>query len=139
MEGLSTHHLGAMLINDRNGSPVGVVSKTDLMIAYKHGIAIDTPAKAIMNSPVHSCDHNELLAVAVQKIIFSGIHRSFVHKGGTHKSSGPSVAIGCRQGAFRVVSSLRDQSDRDRQESLGPDATGWRANAFGTGKLLVSV
>jgi signal-transduction protein with cAMP-binding, CBS, and nucleotidyltransferase domain len=81
MEGLSTHHLGAVLINDRNGSPVGVVSKTDLMIAYKHGIAIDTPAKAIMNSPVHSCDHNDLLAVAVQKMIFSDIHRSFVHKG----------------------------------------------------------
>jgi signal-transduction protein with cAMP-binding, CBS, and nucleotidyltransferase domain len=81
MEGLSTHRFGAVLISDKNGIPVGVVSKTDLMIAYKHGIAIDTPARTIMNSPVHSCDHNELLAVAVHKMIFSDIHRSFVHKG----------------------------------------------------------
>jgi CBS domain-containing protein len=116
MESLSTYRLGAVLITGADGLPVGVVSKTDLMIAYKHGITADTPAKAIMNSPVGSCDHNELLAVAVQKMIFSDIHRCFVHKDGPTDIVGVlslSDAARVRSGSCRACVSSRIEMPKD--------------------------
>ncbi len=38
MEGLSVNRFGAVLIRDDNSVPVGVISKTDLILAYKRGI-----------------------------------------------------------------------------------------------------
>ncbi|HBZ56482.1 MAG TPA: hypothetical protein DEO88_13845 [Syntrophobacteraceae bacterium] len=116
MEGLSTHRLGAVLINDRDGLPVGVVSKTDLMIAYKHGVAAETQAKAIMSSPVNSCDHNEPLTVAVQRMIFSDIHRSFVHKGEPSNIVGVlslSDAARVRSGSCRACVTSRIEIAKD--------------------------
>ncbi len=40
IEGLSQYRFGAMLIRDNSDTPVGVVSKTDLLFAYKHGISL---------------------------------------------------------------------------------------------------
>jgi signal-transduction protein with cAMP-binding, CBS, and nucleotidyltransferase domain len=116
MESLSTYRFGAVLITGADGLPVGVVSKTDLMIAYKHGITTDTPAKAIMNSPVGSCDHNELLAVAVQKMIFSDIHRCFVHKDEPTDIVGVlslSDAARVRSGSCRACVSSRIEIPKD--------------------------
>jgi len=42
MEGLSVHRFGAMLIENDDHVPMGVVSKTDLILAYKHGLPADT-------------------------------------------------------------------------------------------------
>jgi len=81
MEGLAAHRLAAVLIQSPAGLPVGVVSKTDLILAYKHGLPAHVPAETIMNAPVQDCDQDEYLALAIQQMIFSDIHRLFVCKG----------------------------------------------------------
>jgi signal-transduction protein with cAMP-binding, CBS, and nucleotidyltransferase domain len=80
MEGLSSHHLGAVLIRSRQGLPVGVVSKTDLMIAYRHGVSPEGRASGVMSYPVRACDQNEHLVEAIRQMIFSDVHRVFVYK-----------------------------------------------------------
>jgi CBS domain-containing protein len=80
MEGLAAHRFGAVLIHGEDRLPVGVISKTDLMIAYKHGIPVDASASQIMNGPVLSCEQREPLVSAIRKMIFSDVHRLFVHK-----------------------------------------------------------
>ena len=80
MEGLSMHRFGAVLIRGKNNLPTGVVSKTDLILAYKHGLAADVEAKTIMSSPVRSCDESDFLEDAIKEMIFSEVHRLFVHR-----------------------------------------------------------
>jgi CBS domain-containing protein len=80
MEALAAVRLAAVLVRDESGLPVGVVSKTDLILAYLHGLAHETPARTIMNSPVQDCPQDETLALAVQQMIFSDIHRLFIYK-----------------------------------------------------------
>ncbi len=81
IEGLSAQRFGATLIRDRRGAPSGVVSKTDLMMAYRHGVPTDTKAGEIMSRPVGSCDENAELSEAVQRMVYADIHRLFVYKG----------------------------------------------------------
>ncbi len=78
METLSEYRFGAVLIVDSGKSPVGVVSKTDLIVAFRHGIPADTPAKTIMNTPVRTCRENDFLADVIRRMIFSEVHRLFV-------------------------------------------------------------
>ena len=88
MEELSMHRFGALLVRDRNEDPCGVISKTDLTLAYKHGIDPQAPAASIMSTPVQSCDAEDLLENAIRKMIFSNVHRLFVHQ------SEPNALIG---------------------------------------------
>ncbi len=37
---------GALLVTDKDGKPAGVVSKTDPIIAYHHGLSPDTTARS---------------------------------------------------------------------------------------------
>ena len=80
IEGLSAYRFGAVLIINGHGEPCGVISKSDLALAYKHGISTETTADAIMSSPVHACDENEYLEIAIQKMIFAEVHRLFVYR-----------------------------------------------------------
>ena len=80
MEGLSAHRLGAVLISGEQGLPVGVLSKTDLIVAYKHGVPTTTRAEAIMHAPVTTCHQEAPLALAIHKMIFSDVYRLFVHR-----------------------------------------------------------
>jgi CBS domain-containing protein len=80
MEGLAAQRLGAVLIRDAGGAPVGVVSKTDLMNAYRHGVPVETTARAIMSAPVQACGQEDWLARALHKMIFFDLHRLFVWK-----------------------------------------------------------
>ncbi|MFH0784317.1 MAG: CBS domain-containing protein [Pseudomonadota bacterium] len=84
MEVLSAYRFGAVLINDENGLPRGVLSKTDLALAYKHGISQDETAEKVMSTPVHTCDAELLLEEAIKKMIVEDIHRLFVQEGSTH-------------------------------------------------------
>lgn len=81
METLSAYRFGAMLINDEQGLPVGVISKTDLALTYKHGISPTVAAHTVMSVPVHTCYADSLLAEAIKKMVFTDIHRLFVHEG----------------------------------------------------------
>ncbi|MBW1643927.1 MAG: CBS domain-containing protein [Deltaproteobacteria bacterium] len=80
MEELSMYRFGAILVKDRENTPCGVISKTDLTLAYKHGVDSETPAETIMSSPVQSCCADVLLEDAIRKMIFSDVHRLFVHQ-----------------------------------------------------------
>lgn len=80
MEGLGVYRRGAVIIKDEADRAVGVLSKTDLILAYRHGVSTESRAEAIMTTPVISCDHDEELSTAIRKMIFSDLHRLFVHR-----------------------------------------------------------
>lgn len=80
MEGLASQRLGAVLIREADRGPAGVVSKTDLILAYKRGVPVAAPARTVMNSPVQACGQQELLLDALKQMIFADIHRLFVYK-----------------------------------------------------------
>lgn len=78
LEEISTYRFGAILVTGTDYQSVGVISKTDLILAYKHGIELDVKASSIMMSPVQTCNSDDLLEQALRKMIFSDIHRLFV-------------------------------------------------------------
>lgn len=78
MEELSMFHMGAILANDVHGNPVGVISKTDLILAYKHQVDSQEVAKSVMSVPIRSCKANDLLEDAIRTMIFTDVHRLFV-------------------------------------------------------------
>jgi len=80
MELLSAYRFGAMLITESDQTPCGVISKTDLVLAYRHRVDTQAPAETIMTSPINSCGENELLEDAIQSMIFADVHRLFVHR-----------------------------------------------------------
>ncbi len=80
MEGLASQRLAAVLIRSLQGRPVGVVSKTDLILAYLHDLPPDTPVREIMQRPVVAVKQEETLEAALRRMIFADIHRLFVYR-----------------------------------------------------------
>jgi CBS domain-containing protein len=80
MEGLAAHKFGALLITRADGAPVGVISKTDLILAYKHRIPAEVRAETVMTRGVQACDGEDVLVNALRRMIFSDISRLFVYK-----------------------------------------------------------
>jgi CBS domain-containing protein len=116
MEGLSNCRFGAVLIKDVEGRPSGVISKTDLILAYKRGIEPDVEAKIVLSSrSVISCDEEELLANAIRTMVFGEIHRIFVHRSDPHNVVGVfslSDVARLRSGSCHACMSTRIQVDR---------------------------
>ena len=100
MEALSANKMGAILVRDQENSPVGVISKTDLILAYKHGVDPSSQAHSIMSSPLKSCRADELLEDAIRTMIFSDLHRLFVSEEG----SGDII------GVFTLTDAARNKS-----------------------------
>ena len=88
VEVISTQRLGAILIVDGQIYPEGVISKTDIVIAYVHGVSIDEPAENIMNTPVTSCSWEELLSQAIKQMLLNNIQRIFVYMDDTRHIKG---------------------------------------------------
>jgi CBS domain-containing protein len=80
MEGLAAHKFAAVLITGADGEPVGVISKTDLIVAYKHRIPPDAPARTVMTGRVEACDYQDILVNALRRMIFSDVSRLFVYR-----------------------------------------------------------
>jgi CBS domain-containing protein len=80
MGGLAAYKFGAVPIVEAGGRPVGVVSKSDLVMAYLHGVSPETTAKTVMSAPVLTCDQEELLLAVIRKMIYSDLQRIFVYK-----------------------------------------------------------
>jgi signal-transduction protein with cAMP-binding, CBS, and nucleotidyltransferase domain len=80
MEGLAAYRFGAVLIKAATGLPAGVVSKTDLILAYKHGLPPDTRAQSIMSAPVQAGDASAPVVEALKTMIFWDVHRLFVYQ-----------------------------------------------------------
>lgn len=100
MEALSANKMGAILVRDRNSIGVGVISKTDLILAYKHGVNPSEQAHSIMTSPLQSCRADALLEDAIRTMIFSDLHRLFV----SEVDSGEIV------GVFTLTDAARNKS-----------------------------
>jgi CBS domain-containing protein len=80
MEGLAAYRFGAVLLKNPDGSPAGVVSKTDLILAYKHGLPGSTRAREIMTCPVRACDGSAPVVEALKTMIYADVHRLFVYQ-----------------------------------------------------------
>jgi CBS domain-containing protein len=79
MEGISEHRCGAVLIKNRVGFPISVISKTDLILAYARGIPSETLAGDILSSSrVISCEESTFLEDAIRKMILTDLQRLFV-------------------------------------------------------------
>ena len=78
IEGLTDHRFGAVLIRDSQEHAVGVVSKSDLVVAYKHGVPVDARVSVVMGTPVHSCEAGADLAQAIQLMLVKDVQRIFV-------------------------------------------------------------
>lgn len=78
VEILSSHRLGAVLVESGQCDPVGVISKTDLMVAYLHGVSTGTLAEKIMTSPVAACSAEALLSEAIQQMLLKDVQRLFI-------------------------------------------------------------
>jgi CBS domain-containing protein len=88
IEGLTEHRCGAVLITDTQNKAVGVVSKSDLIVAYKHGVAVDVEADIVMSTPVKSCHGEAELSDAIQQMLLRDVQRIFVH------ASDPTEIVG---------------------------------------------
>jgi CBS domain-containing protein len=81
IELMTASRCGAALIIDAAGRPQGVISKTDLVLAYKHGRPLGTLAGGVMQHPVLSCSIDSILVRALQEMLVRDIQRIFVHQG----------------------------------------------------------
>ena len=79
IEGLTAHHFGAVLIKNASGEAVGVLSKSDLIVAYKHGVKIEAKAAEVMSKPVVYCNAGKDLVGAIQQMLLKDVQRLFVH------------------------------------------------------------
>ena len=110
MEVLSAYRFGALLVKNREDMPCGVVSKTDLALAFRRGVDSAEPAGTVMSSPVQSCGEEELLEDAIHKMIFTDVHRLFVHQSTSDHIIGVvslSDAAGIRSGSCHACMSSR--------------------------------
>ncbi|HMK65175.1 MAG TPA: CBS domain-containing protein, partial [Thermodesulfobacteriota bacterium] len=81
METLAAQRFTAVLIREGNDRPVGVISKTDLILAYLHGLDPAAEAKTLLHSPrIISCDENTFLESAIQQIVLTDRQRLFVYR-----------------------------------------------------------
>ena len=110
IEELTAHRLGAVLIVDGNGLPVGVISKTDIIFAYRHGSNLDVEARFIMKSPIASCDENFLLTDAIRQMFLKDVQRLFAYAGDPSNISGVlslSDSAQMRSGSCRACMASR--------------------------------
>ncbi len=71
-----------------HGQPTGVISKTDLTLAYRRGIALTEPASLIMSRPIATCSADALLEDAIRQMIFAEVGRLFVTDPGGRRLTG---------------------------------------------------
>ena len=110
IEGLTAHRFGAVLIRNEAGEAVGVVSKSDLIVAYKHGVPVEARASGIMSKPVVSCDAQADLADAIQQMLLRDVQRLFVHADDPGRIIGIlslSDAVRFRSGSCRACTPSR--------------------------------
>lgn len=78
IEVISGRKQGALLVTNEDHQPVGVISKSDLILAYFHDLQLEGPAGSIMRHPVLTCESKALLADTIQRMFVSDVKRIFV-------------------------------------------------------------
>jgi CBS domain-containing protein len=111
LEGIAEHRCGAVLIKNSEGAPISVISKTDLILAYAHGINTQSSARSILaSSRVLSCEESTFLEEAIRKMILSDLQRLFVWAGARENVVGVislSDAARIRSGSCQACISSR--------------------------------
>ena len=110
IEVLSARGFGAVLIQDPESDPLGVISKSDLMMAYQRGLDPQGAADAVMGRPVVTCGADDLLADTIQLMLVRDVQRMFVHHTAPADMVGVlslSNAARFRSGTCRACSSSR--------------------------------
>ncbi|WDP90969.1 MAG: CBS domain-containing protein [Desulfobacter sp.] len=110
MDLLSQGNIKAVPVVDRADAALGLISKTDLVLAYARGVSPDRPAREMMNAPLISCGPEEQLARAILKMFFADIGHLFVAAGESGKIVGVlslSDAARFRSGTCRACSAGR--------------------------------
>jgi len=79
VEGLMAHRFGAVLICRSRDAAAGVVSKTDLIRAYHHGVGLEAAAGSVMSAPVVAWEQSAFLWEALQHMFLRDVQRLFVH------------------------------------------------------------
>lgn len=105
IEGLTAHRFGAVLICSNRGEPRGVISKTDLIRAYHHGVGLEAEARTIMTAPVVAWDASAFLWEALRHMFLQDVQRLFVHAGDPARITGVlslSDAARVRSGSCRA-------------------------------------
>jgi len=88
VEILSGSKFGAILVSDDQNFPIGVISKTDITLCYRHGQDLSVPAKSVMSTPVASCFEQDPVESAIKTMILKDLHRLFVIPGENQSVSG---------------------------------------------------
>jgi predicted transcriptional regulator len=78
VETLSSSRFGAILVADHNNYPKGVISKTDIILCYRHGLDLNITAGKIMSTPVALCHQEAPMESAIKSMILKDLHRLFV-------------------------------------------------------------
>ncbi|MEW6140322.1 MAG: CBS domain-containing protein [Thermodesulfobacteriota bacterium] len=77
---LIKYKINAVLVRGEDGSPVGVVSKTDIVGAYYAGIPIDAPLAHIMVSPPLFCTLGDSLESVLDTMRNQRVYRLYVRE-----------------------------------------------------------
>ena len=110
IESLTAHRMSAVLVSDENDHPAGVISKTNLVVAWHHGIDPGSTAKGVMSRPVVSCERSEFINQALMTMLLGDMGRIFVHAGDPQTIVGVlslSDAANHRSGTCRACVSSR--------------------------------
>jgi predicted transcriptional regulator len=78
IELLASYRIGALLLTDGRNRPAGVLSKTDLALAYRRAVPLAEKAATIMQPSVRCCGETDLLESAIRQMIFAEVSRLFV-------------------------------------------------------------
>ena len=70
--------VNALLVVGYMGSPLGVVSKTDIVAAFYGGLPLETSLKEVMNGPAATCFPDEPLEAALERMHKAGIHQLYL-------------------------------------------------------------
>lgn len=78
----------SVLVTDDVHRPIGVVSKSDVIVAYSCGVPIESPVTSIMNGPIVTCFPDDELEASLDLMRTQGLHQLFV------QGAEPSSIIG---------------------------------------------
>ena len=116
IETLSGSRIGAILVADEQNYPKGVISKTDIILCFRHGLQLDTPAGNIMSAPVALSREDAPVESTIKSMILKDLHRLFVVPRKNQPVSGIislSDAARLRSGSCHACISSRIKVDKD--------------------------
>ncbi|MFW5971834.1 MAG: CBS domain-containing protein [Desulfovermiculus sp.] len=112
LELFCTSPFSALLVQENTHSIPGVLSKTDLILAYRHNLPLETPVSEIAKFPALCCGRKEALVQVLPRMILADIHRLFVHGAEPWDIQGVlslTDAARARSGSCRACSATRLQ------------------------------